>query len=65
MEVEMNNVQYLKKNKDQVRELIADAEARAQNGEPFLDAHLSTLRRHLQDIENQLVAAEQELVAVY
>ncbi len=64
----MNNVPYLEKNRDQVLELIAEAETRAEHGEPFLDAHLSTLRRHLSDLETQieirLAASEQELVGV-
>lgn len=60
----MNNIQYLKDNIDEVNQLIANAEDRAESGEQFLDAHLSTLNRHLADLKKQLIEAEETLALV-
>ena len=59
----MDNIEYLKKNIVQVKELISDTEKQIANGGVLLDAQLHTLKRHLKDLRTQLAeATEPELV---
>ena len=59
----MDNIKYLAENIEQVETLIAETEEQIATGEDWLDAQLGTLKRHLNDLRNQLVSATQpELV---
>ena len=59
----MDNIKYLAENIEQVETLIAETEKQIATGEDWLDAQLGTLKRHLNDLRNQLVSATQpELV---
>ena len=59
----MTNTKYLEENIEEVETLIADTEKQIATGEDWLDAQLSTLKRHLKDLRNQLVeTAQPELV---
>ena len=59
----MDNIKYLAENIEQVETLIAVTEEQIATGEDWLDAQLGTLKRHLNDLRNQLVSATQpELV---
>ena len=59
----MDNIEYLEKNIDQIKELITDTEKQIADGGTLLDAQLHTLKRHLKDLRKQLAEAMQpELV---
>jgi len=59
----MDNVKYLEDNIEQVKEFIRDTEDRMAVGEVMLGAQLHTLKRHLNDLYQQLAKArEPELV---
>ena len=59
----MDNVKYLEKNIDQVKELIEETEKEIADGGVMLGAQLHTLKRHLNDLYRKLAEArEPELV---
>lgn len=60
----MDNIEYLKSNIVEVKDIISDLETRMEGGEPGLDATIHTFRRHLKDLENQLAEAEKGLATV-
>lgn len=60
----MDNIEYLKNNIVEVKNIISDLEIRNEDGEPGLEATIHTFNRHLKDIENQLAEAEKEFATI-
>lgn len=60
----MDNIEYLKSNIAEVKDILSDLETRTEGGEPGLGATIHTFRRHLKDLENQVTEAEKELAAI-
>lgn len=53
----MDNIEYLRRNIDEVKDIISDLEGRMNAGEQSLDMTLHTFQRHLNDLRKQLAEA--------